>query len=330
MNALRPHPFTEVRTGEPHRRRRMEILRDHPQLRALFGHDARTAWVTLAVVVAQLTCALAVQRFTAACPLLAGLAAAAVAAVAVGALFNHWLAMSIYETSRNLALRTPGQNIALVLFANLPMVVPGAMTFRRYHAAHHAQLGVLEADTDLPHRLEVRHIGNSAPRKLLWWVFYAVVYVARGATFAKPPNRLERLNILLMLVVNAVLWKLLGPMALAYLALSTLFAHGLHPVAAHFLHEHYLFAPGQETYSYYGPLNWVTFNVGYHNEHHDFPNVPGWQLPRLRALALPHFEGLVSHRSWTAVLWRFVWDPSLGFAITLGAKHGVLARLRPV
>ncbi len=37
-----------------------------------------------------------------------------------------------------------------------------------------------------------------------------------------------------------------------------------------FILEHYIFVEGYETYSYYGPLNYLTYNVGYHNERKNF------------------------------------------------------------
>jgi len=146
-------------------------------------------------------------------------------------------------------------------------------------------------------------------------LLYPIVYIARIATYSKGISRAELLNGVAMAIINVALWQLIGPTALLYLGLF--FAHGLHPVAAHFIHEHYLFAGEQETYSYYGPLNLVTFNVGYHVEHHDFLNVSGWRLPELRALNADAYRGFVGHQSWTAVLWEFIVRRDLGPASRL-------------
>ncbi len=297
---------TRTERSEPHLRRRRELLAAHPEIRKLFGFDRRTIAVTVAVVLAQLAAAWVLQR--AAPPLLAVVALA----WGPGAILSHWLGQSIHETAHNLAARGRLANRAVAWLANVPLVLPIAETFHRYHLVHHVQLGVDGVDSDLPVDFELRHIGKSWLSKLLWLAIYPVVYLARGATYAKGVSMGEGLNGVAIVGINFALWHFIGPTALLYLGASMFFAHGLHPVAAHFIHEHYLFAGEQETYSYYGPLNRVTFNVGYHFEHHDFMNIPGWRLPEYRAITDGAYRGLVSHTSWTGVLWEFITRPELG------------------
>lgn len=53
--------------------------------------------------------------------------------------------------------------------------------------------------------------------------------------------------------------RMRGQASLGYLWLSDILGLGMHPISGHFIAEHYEFIHGQETYSYYGPLNYVTF-----------------------------------------------------------------------
>ena len=55
----------------------------------------------------------------------------------------------------------------------------------------------------------------------------------------------------------------------------------------------------------------IAFNMGYHNEHHDFMNVPWIHLPKLHRQASEFYEPLKSYRSWTAVVLRFIFDPKV-------------------
>jgi len=184
------------------------------------------------------------------------------------------------------------------------------MTFRRHHMMHHNHIGVIGVDNDLPKKIEQQAISNRPLRKLLWLFFYPVLGGSlRG--YVGAPDRWEITGSLVVIAFDVLVYLAMGPAAFAYLAASAFLSGGLHPVAAHFIHEHYLWDERQETYSYYGPLNHVTENMGYHVEHHDFFDVPGSRLPELSRMAREYYEPLVSHRSWTGVLCTFITSPRL-------------------
>ena len=162
----------------------------------------------------------------------------------------------------------------------------------------------------------------------------------------KVPSNLDILNTIIILCFDlcVCLYFPNGPHALGYILTSVVLGMGLHPCAGHFISEHYVFPneesmwPTQygtkgvfnvpvvhldkpsedtpviqvaETYSYYGMLNLFCWNVGYHNEHHDFPRVPGWRLPAVRAIAPEFYNHLPQHKSWTWVLVSFITNPQV-------------------
>ena len=306
--------FERSKNPEPHRERRIRLLREHPWIRSYFGVDRTTALVTFAVWAAQVLCAYLVGHWmtSASVSLATRLAIFMLSAYLVGTFLAHWLAMTIHETSHNLAFETRSLNKLLALFAGIPLVFPMAMSFHRYHLAHHLHLGKLGIDSDLPTPWEVRTIGSNRLRKFAWLSGLMAFYTFRGLLFSEKPDRWEWANILLHAVAIPLSYIVLGPWAIGYLALSTFFSLSLHPVAAHFIHEHYVFSPGQETYSYYGPINRVAFNVGYHVEHHDFMNIPGSRLPELHRELKAVYGTMASHTSWTGLLLEFIFRKDLG------------------
>jgi sphingolipid delta-4 desaturase len=225
---------------------------------------------------------------------------------------NQALLLAIHELSHNLAFPRPWQNRLFAVFINLPVGVPVAETFRYYHLLHHVHQGDERLDTDLPTELEGRVVQGRLS-KTLWLAMQGFAYALRPLlVHPKKPSAAEVANLLVQLAFDIAIFHFWGIKALAYLPIGSLIVMGLHPVAGHYISEHYVFREGQETYSYYGPLNRVTFNVGYHNEHHDFPFIPGSRLAELRRIAPEFYDNLMHHDSWTATLWNYVTRPSLG------------------
>merc|ERR1719436_2277231 len=102
--------------------------------------------------------------------------------------------------------------------------------------------------------------------------------------------------------------KVFGLPVMLYFLLSTFFAGSIHPTAGHFLAEHYVMEGTTETYSYYGPLNRLAYNVGYHNEHHDFPNIAWSNLPKVRKIAPEFYDHLPQCKSWPGCILRYIFD----------------------
>lgn len=297
--------FIHSEGSEPHRSRTKEILAAHPEIRDLIGRNPYTFLAILGIVSLQFVLAFFLRNQP--------WWLIAVVAYLVGAFANHGLFVMIHECSHDLIFRRRYLNYIAGIIADLPNVIPTAASFRRYHLKHHSFQGVYDLDADLPSRWEARLIGSSPLGKALWLLIYPVFQSLR-------PPRLREINfssvwtwinLIVVLGTSALLFIFWGPKAVLYLGLSLVFAIGLHPLGARWIQEHYVLNEPQETYSYYGPMNIPAFNVGYHNEHHDFPSVPWNRLPQIKKMAPEYYDTLASHSSWTRLLFRFLFDSNV-------------------
>ncbi|KAI9460800.1 fatty acid desaturase-domain-containing protein [Boletus coccyginus] len=314
-----PADFLWLMTEEPHRSRRMAIMKAHPDVVKLMGHEPLTKYVVLAVVSLQLIIATQLQHSH---PLSFWFL---FLAYAVGGTANHNLFLAIHEITHNLAFKGIDANKALAVFANLPIGIPYSASFKRYHLEHHKHLGEDGIDVDLPTHLELLCL-NNVLGKTFFATFQIFFYALRpGFVRTQKLTRWHFINLVMQLLFDYVLVKTFGIRPLLYLLFSSFFAGSLHPCAGHFIAEHYVWdGLNQETYSYYGPLNILAYNVGYHNEHHDFPSIPWTRLPALRALAPEFYDLLPSHPSWAMVIVNFIRDPEVGiFARVKRPEKGV-------
>ena len=282
--------------------RRRTILAAHPEIRDLYGpYQMSAVYITL-IVAFQLVIAFFLRE--------QAWWVIAIVAYAVGAFANHSLYVMIHECTHNVVMKTSFGNKVMGLVCDIPLVLPSAMGFRKYHMIHHKHLGEYNYDPDITSYTEGRLVGNSPIGKAVWLMFFSVSQALRPlkVKFYSPLNLWTATNVVINIAINVAVYIYVGPMALLYLTLSTLFALGLHPLGGRWIQEHFITKEGQETYSYYGPLNKLCFNMGYHNEHHDFMQVAWINQPKVKKMAPEFYDNLVSYNSWTKVLVNFIFN----------------------
>ncbi|XP_048213383.1 sphingolipid delta(4)-desaturase DES1-like [Perognathus longimembris pacificus] len=304
------HPVSQkdfhwVYTEQPHTHRRKEILAKYPEIKSLMKPDYNLIWIIIMMVLTQLVSFYFVKDLDWKWVIFG--------ACVFGNCINHSMILAIHELCHNFPFghHKSRWSCWFGMFANLPIGLPFAIAFKRFHMDHHQYLGVDGMDIGIPSDFEGWFFCTPF-RKFIWVIFQHIIWIFRSQLMTrKPVSYLEIINIMFQISFDIIVYYMLGIKSLVYMLVSFLLCLGLSPLSANFVADHHMFIKVQDTYSYYGPLNLLTFNVGYHNEHHDFPNIPGKNLPLVRKIAAEYYDNLPHYNSWLKVLYDFVMDDTL-------------------
>lgn len=326
---VRRRDFLQGAADEPHAQRRRAILARYPEIRQLMCPESRTKWMVLGTVLLQGCMAVATADWQ--------WPAYITAVYVLGATANHSLMLAIHECSHGLASESAVRNKLIALIANIPIGFPYCFNFKTFHMLHHTNLGGPD-DADIPTRFEAWLVTTSSTcradhvaRKALFLFFNVFAYALRPMFVNMNVIQFDAwlvLNWVVQFAVDAAVMYACGTRVLGYLFLSTFIACSIHPTAAHFIAEHYVMHASTsesdvhpETFSYHGILNYLTYNVGFHEVHHDFPSVAWSNLPKVYAIASEFYDDIPVIESWIGVIVKFIFDDSIG--LTSRVRRGI-------
>jgi len=283
--------------AEVHRQRRVAIEQEFPQVKDLKGHDSRTQYYAYALFIIQALCAYVVKD---------SFLGAIILGVTISPYMDFAVLTLIHEVSHCLVFKTPTYNRLLGIFCNAVFLAPVSEVFRQHHNMHHIHLGDVKKDVDVPGEREMKAVGNSIFLKTMWLILSVFILPVRSVK--KLPVKWST-----MMVVNwtaclsfSALVFINSQPAFLYLLLGMVLSQSMHPANARQVQRHlklYAKKGGEtvqepdgadqvpihdrqlNTFSYYGGLNFLTLNVGFHVEHHDFSNIAWTRLPELRRIA---------------------------------------------
>ena len=176
------------------------------------------------------------------------------------------------------------------------------LQFTRWHLDHHDNLG---SPTEDPKRFHLSPKRNARWYKLLYFTpaLFVIYFRAARREMAAYPTELRaeiarerNLTMLGHLAILATLWATLGPSAMLRVYLIPYFFVFPIAFAMNRMGQHYYINPAN-------PAQWSTlvksslfWNFAFlwsnfHLEHHYFPRVPFYNLPRLHRLLKPFYRG---------------------------------------
>ncbi len=265
----------------------------------------------------------------------AGLVSVLVAAIAAALLLEAWylwipaavvagfavfdFTVLLHEVVHHAVLpeRRPRADRVLGLLYAIPSGI-SATQFTKWHLDHHAGLG---SDLEDPKRHHLSPKINARWLKILYFTpaLFFIYFRAANQETAEYPEALRkriagerRITIVFHLAILAALAIFGGPgVAVRAYVVPIVFAFPI-AFALNRLGQHYDIDPDD-------PAKWSTFvrgswfwnvvflNSNHHLEHHYFPSVPLYNLPKLQRLLLPFYETRgMTPRGYGQLFWRYI------------------------
>ncbi len=164
----------------------------------------------------------------------------------VGGFFNHTLHCCIHDLTHYCGGCNMMVNRIVAMLCNIPMGIPSAISFGRYHSDHHNFLNEIKQDPDLPLPWESKLSYNHRWYKYLFYTIIEAFYALRPVFMNNPSVRIDELvNYAFIVFTNYLIYHFWGSSALIFTLIAGMSSIGPHPAAIHIIAEHYEFIKGQ-------------------------------------------------------------------------------------
>jgi len=313
--------------GSWHYERKKKIIEAHPEVKSLYGQNPWSFLIMLIGATSQTILGISMANLS--WPVII------VTSYTLGTYLN-WVCMVMgHEGSHGLVFKTKELNKIHTILAFLPCFLGPFGSFWSIEHMYHHQVVVDKMNRYGPQQ-------NSLLKKILFSLLFInvlsilfflsswIVAVRVGIHFVKylagtekepTPDKFQMkpfknfpqvaksgwfyINMFALAAFNIIIYLKFGPVPILYFFLCNGFCNGLHPLGMRQVQEHYMQRKSQPTNSVYSSLGFFLLNIGYHNEHHDFPSIPWNRLPLLRKMAPEYYNTLFYFDSYTQVFVDF-------------------------
>jgi sphingolipid delta-4 desaturase len=267
-----------------HSSRRAKLLSTHPELRSLMQVDPSFKYVAALSAITQLIVSYWLNDKPIWFVVLMG--------CFIGPLFNVSIANAIHEIVHDLAI--DGSALANKVFGNFinfALAWPMSGEYYRTHRNHHAYLGS-DLDVKYPTVEEALKYDQDVWSRVKFILNHPLAFGERWCD-----NLKEQLtdymvwNSRTVYAFDVVILFVFGWKSLLYLLISFWMNDSVFILGSMNYLDHWVSDDGiPYTCSHYGMINLINYNIGYHREHHDMPNIPGRYLVLVYKYAKEHYD----------------------------------------